>query len=227
VQDGAVTADEVTAPRHSGDRNGRESREVSDEAVRRLAEAVTRLSNDPIWFLDALTETVLAMKPISAQRLTKQQRDFLVESGDFTVESLAATSKWVDRGALQLGAVEAFLSNLVATLSLDEVCDFLELNEEAVETAFSEGRLYGVQISGRWRFPTWQFNVGSPEKLITGLSEIITIITPRKDWQSVAGFMATPQSGLVGDGRKTPVAWLRDGGDVDAVREIIESDDWR
>ena len=204
----------------------RESASVSDEAVRRLAEAVARLSNDPDWFLQALTEAVLAMTPISMVKRTKQQDSFLVESGTFTAEELAEAQMHVDRGALQLSSAGVFLSNLLRTMSFHEATGYLDLDEEAVRTAVAEGRLYAIKISGQLRFPAWQFNVGSPEKLIPRLTELIAVVSSRWDWQSTAAFLATPQSSLVAEGRKTPIDWLRDGGDIQLIRNIVESNGW-
>ena len=204
----------------------RESASISDEAVRRLAEAVARLSNDPDWFLQALTEAVLAMTPISMVKRTKQQDSFLVESGTFTAEELAEAQMYVDRGALQLSSAGVFLSNLLRTMSFHEATGYLDLDEEAVRTAVAEGRLYAIKISGQLRFPAWQFNVGSPEKLIPRLTELIEVVSSRWDWQSTAAFLATPQSSLVAEGRKTPIDWLRDGGDIQLIRNIVESNGW-
>jgi hypothetical protein len=206
--------------------DGRICPHISEDAVRRLAEAVAQLANDQEYFLKALTDFLLAMKPISRERLSANEVRFLIESGDFTAEEWAETSASVDRGSLQLSGAEAFLSHLNATMSIDNVTGFLGWDEEAVQAAVHEGRLYAVEISGRLRFPVWQFSLGSPGKLLRGLAEIIEVVMPRWGWTSVAGFMATPQLSLVAEGPKTPVAWLRDGGDVDAVRQIVESDDW-
>lgn len=223
-----MTESHSPAPADYADGTGSkpEAVHVSEDAVRRLAEAVARLGNDSEYFLQALTDMLLAMKPISRERLTESDVRFLIESGAFTAESWAETSASVDRGSLQLGAAEAWLSRLSATMSLDDVSGFLGWGEEAVRAAVAERRLYAVDISGRLRFPAWQFNIGHPNELIPGLTEVIEVVTPRWDWHSVAGFMATPQSSLVAEGRKTPVEWLRDGGDVKKVREIVESDDW-
>jgi len=199
---------------------------VSEATVRRLAEAVARLNSDSDWLLDALIETVLAMKPVSPSELTKQQEAFLIDSGEFTSQELASTQRNVAKGSLQLGAAEAWLSLLCATLSLKQVSGFLGWGEDAVRAAVSEGRLYGVRIAGRLRLPAWQFNIGSPEKLIPRLAEVIEAVSPRWEWHSVSAFMNTPQRDLVSEGRKTPVEWLRDGGDTDELKQIIESDDW-
>jgi hypothetical protein len=205
---------------------GRIGPTVSDEAVRRLAEAVAHLANDPDYFLQALTDMLLAMRPVTRNRHSEDEVRFLVESGDFTAETWAETSASVDRGSLQLSETEGWLMALFATRSLEDAAGFLGRSEEAVKAAVAEKRLYAIEISGRLRFPAWQFNVGSPEKLIPRLTEIIEVVTPRWGWRSVAGFMNTPQSSLVAEGRKTPVEWLRDGGDVNKVRQIVESGDW-
>lgn len=201
--------------------------QVSDEAVRRLVEAVAHLANDPDYFVQALTDMLLAMRPIPSNSLTKQHEQFLIESGAYTAEELDAAAREADRGALRLRVAETWLSQLLATISLEDATGLLEWTEEDVQDAVSDGRLYAIEISDRLRFPAWQFNVGSPEKLIPGLTEILDVVTPRWSWQSVAAFMSTPQSSLVAEGRQTPVEWLRDGGDVNAVKQIIETNDWR
>lgn len=216
------------APADSPDGTGSEpgAIHVSEDAVRRLAEAVARLANDPEYFLEALTDMLLAMKPISLEKLSDYEVRFLIESGAFSADEWAETSAAVDRGSLQLSTTEAWLLALFATMSVEDVTGFLGWDESDVTDAVADGRLYAIEISGRLRFPAWQFDVGSPSKLLPGLTQIIGLITPRWQWQSAAGFMATPQRDLVARGRKTPIQWLRDGGDVDDVREIVEASDW-
>jgi len=199
---------------------------VSEAAVRRLAEAVARLANDPVCFLEALTDMLSALKPISVEKLSDNEVHFLIESGACGAEGWVETSAAVDRRSLQLRTTEAWLLALFATISAEDVTEFLGWNESDVTDAAADGRLYAIEISGRLRFPAWQFDAGSPSKLLPGLTQMLGIITPRWDWQSAAGFMATPQRNLVAQGRKTPIQWLRDGGDFDDVREIVEASDW-
>ena len=156
-----------------------------------------------------------------------QQEQFLIESETFTAEELADTFRQVERGSLQLGSAQAFLSNLSATMSLSDAAGYLEWDEETVQAAVHEGRLYGVEISGRLRIPAWQLTIATPLKLIPGLTDLIEVVTPRWDWQSVAAFMATPHSNLFSEGRKTPAEWLRDGEDVEFVTEIVLASDWQ
>ena len=197
-------------------------------ALRQLGKAVDDLKADTPYILRALTEMLRALRPVSVEGSARKQRmRYLIETGVYTAEELGATVTAVDRGALQLRVAETWLSQLCTTMSLEETTGYLGWSEEAVQAAVSEGRLYGVDISGRLRFPAFQFNVASAAKLIPGLTDIIEAVTPRWDWRSVAGFMATPQSSLIAEGRKTPVEWLRDGGDVNDVKKIIEASDWR
>ncbi|MEC5151381.1 hypothetical protein [Cryobacterium sp. GrIS_2_6] len=203
-----------------------EALQVSDDAVWRLAEVVARLAIDPDYFLQALTDMLLAMEPNSREELPENEVRFLIESGAFTAETWATTSASVDKGSWQLRISEGWLLDLFATMSLENVTGFLGWDEGRVRAAVTDGHLYAFEISGRLRFPTWQFNVGSPVKLLPGLTEIIEVITPRWSWRSIAGFMATPQSELVAEGRQTPVEWLRDGGNVNDVRDIVEASDW-
>ena len=217
----------TTSAPTSANAEGRIGQPVSDEAVRRLASAVAHLANDSDYFLRALTDMLEAMTPVAQNRHIEAEVKFFIESDAFTPEEWAKTSASVDRGSLQLGTTETWLLSLFATKSMDEVTGFLDKSEEEVQSAVDEGHLYAIEISGRLRFPTWQFQAGSPERLLPGLTDIIAAVTPRWDWRSVAGFMATSQPSLVAEGRKTPAEWLRDGGDVDTVRTIVEASDWR
>ena len=202
---------------------------VSEDALQQLANAVARLStSDPAWFVQALTDRILAMTPVSRERrLGRNEVQFLIESGEFTAEEWAETSASVDKGSLQLGIAESWLSYLRATLSLKDVAGFLGKSEEDVHTAVAEGHLYAVEISGRLQFPVWQLNVSSPGKVLPGLTELIAAIGPRWRFETASGFMATPQEGLVAYGRQTPIEWLRGGGDISRVTEIVEASEWR
>ena len=217
----------MTPRDHAPDPAEREAQyRALDDAVRHLAQAIARLGNDPEYFIHALIEMLETIEPISRNRLTDNERRFLIESGSFTADELADAAASVDRGSLQLQSVEAWLVNLLATLSMDSVIDFLGRDEASVRRAVTDGNLYAVEISDQLRFPVWQFNFGSPSNLLPGLAEVIAVIVPRWDWRSSACFMATPQSDLFGEGRKTPAQWLREGGDVNDVQEIVEASDW-
>lgn len=195
---------------------------AAESNARRLVGALNRLTPDPEYVLGALADKVESMKPISKDRLTKSDREFLVESGAFSEQELSRVEAEVDRGSLLLATIQGWLLNLLDTLSLDEVVGFLDKDDSAVRRDVANGYLLAVEVSGQLRFPRWQFSLGSPDKRLPGLTSIIKATTAR-DWRSVASFMSTPQQDLAGEGRNTPAEWLRGGGEVTAVTNIVES----
>lgn len=208
-----------------GSGSGRTHSEAQD-ALQQLGDAIAQLGGDTNWIIRSLTEAILSMRPVSGEGLTEEQKRLLVELDAFTPEELAETMRDVDRGVLQLGAAEVFLSHLYGTLSLAEIAGYLGWTEEAARTAAAEGRLYAVQISGQFRFSAWQLSVSHEDKLLPGLAELIDVVAPRWSWQSVTAFMTSPQADLIIEGRQTPAEWLRRGGNINAVRAIAESEDW-
>lgn len=199
---------------------------TAEASAKRLANAVNRLSMNGQYILDALAAKLESMQPTSADRLTERERAYLIESGSFSKQQLSQSESKIDRGSLQLLTIQGWLLNLLDTLSLDEVGEFLNEDDDAIRREVTDGQLYAVEVTDRLRFPRWQFSLGSPDKRLPGLASIIEATATRWDWQSVAGFMSTPQPALTGKGSKTPVEWLRDGGDVSAVSEIVASTDW-
>jgi hypothetical protein len=181
---------------------------ASDDAVRRLVQAIGRLGNDADYFMDALTEKLLSMEPLlKPEPDDDADRAFLIASGSFSAAEYDAARRSVARGSLQLRVVESWFSSLAGTLSLKAMAGFL----------------YAVEISGRLRFPEWQLSLSSPGKLLPGLAEVIAADNPKRSWIVLAGLMGTPQEDLYGEGHKTPVAWLRDGGDVRRVTDVVMS----
>ena len=81
-----------------------------------------------------------------------------------------------------------------------------------------------MEISGRLRFPLWQFNAGSPTTLLHRLPELIKALNQRQ-WQSAVGLMRAPHRSLVAKGQRTPSQWLPDGGDIDDVIRIVVMSD--
>jgi hypothetical protein len=192
----------------------------------RLSAAIVGLNNDAEWFTSALAEFIESRRPISGERLTKQQRDYLIQSGDFTEQELLETEQQVDRGELQLSEIQSFLSPLLATMSLEGASGYLGLDEAQLRAEIAAGRLHAVEISDRLRFPTWQFSIGHAQRLIPGLQEILAAVPSDWSWISLAALMATPQQDLVGEDRMTPAEWLRHGFSSARVVALLESQVW-
>ena len=198
---------------------------VIDDDVRRLAEAVAGLANDPEYLTQVLPEMLLAVMSNSKNRLSKDAVRAFIESGGFTSEEWAEISISVDHQSLQLGETADWLTGIFDTMSVEDAAAFLEWEEELVKVAVASGQLYGVEVSGRLRLPIWQFKRGSPTTLLDRLPELLRALDGLR-WSSVVGFMKTEHLNLLKVGRRTPSQWLRDGGDIDDVIRIIVMSDW-
>jgi hypothetical protein len=198
---------------------------------RELAGFLTALNGlrlDSNYVLASLTELLSTFEPLPQDGLSPEDAKYLIESGTFTATELTAAQAEVDRGGLERNAIEAFLAHLLATLSLDEAAGFLGKSEPEVRAAVGAGDLHAVTIAGRLRFPSWQFHLNSPNKLLPGFDRhfLAALVARWPDWRSCASFMSTPQEDLVAEGRQTPTAWLGGGGDPEEVLEIVEAEDF-
>lgn len=201
---------------------------AENEAVRRFTDAVNRLTDDTAPLIDWFTEMLEAIKapPRPRTELTSDEVRCLVDAGAFTVLG-STTPSLAGRGNLKLEVTQGDFMNLQMTWSIGHLAGYLGREERDLLGAVAQGHLYAITVLGLPRFPTWQFDDERPGKLIPGLREIIEAVAPRWGWHSVAGFMAAPQSSLVAEGPKTPLAWLRDGGDINAVTAIVKEWDPR
>ena len=191
-----------------------------------LQDAITHLNADGDYVTRALTQTILAQRPISDEAgLTPQEVDFLVRAGALTPEAFEETSKRVARGDLPVGVVSTLLASLHQSLTAESAAQFLKLDAAQLEHAAASGELYAVEVAGQTRFPSWQFSLSSPGKLLPHLAEIIALLK-EKNWISVSGLMATPQPTMVTEGPQTPVEWFRGGGEIDALGRIVEGQNW-
>ena len=195
----------------------------SDEVVANFVDALNALGADSRYLLDSLAKFVWTLAPVRASGLSDERRDYLIETGDFTAEILAEAQEDIDRGGFQLSSIESWLPEMHQTLSLEGVTAFLGCDEDDVKRAVAEQRLHAVEIAGRLRFPAWQLSLRSPGQVLPHLQSFIPALDERWDWISISRFMNTRQEDLVAKGRKTPGAWLEDGGDPEAVRRIVQS----
>jgi hypothetical protein len=155
---------------------------VIDDDVRRLAEAVADLANDPEYLAQMLPDMLLAVMSNSKNRLSKDEVRAFIESGGFTSEEWAEISMSVDRENLQLGETADWLTGIFDTMSVEDAAAFLEWEEELVHVAVASGQMYGVVVSGRLRLPIWQFKRGSPTTLLDGLPELLRALGGRR-WE--------------------------------------------
>ncbi|WP_153302205.1 hypothetical protein [Microbacterium foliorum] len=199
----------------------------SEDVIQALADAITRLNGDGDFIARALTESLLSERPIEGEEaMSPQEINFLIRSETFTAEEFEELSLRVARGDLPARATSTLLASLNQSMSADDAAAFLDLTPTELRDFVSEGRLYAVNLEGHQRFPSWQFSLSSPGKVLPHLKEIIALLKG-KDWISVSGLMSTPQSTMVAHGKQTPVEWFRSGGDLDALEQTLQAQKWR
>jgi hypothetical protein len=195
--------------------------------MQRLADAITYVNGDGDYIAHVVADSLLAERPISDEPSpSRREVDFLVSSGAVTSEKLDETRTRVSRGALPAGAATALLANLHQTLSSQDAAAFLGLTIEDLGELVEAGGLLAVEVAGQRRFPSWQFSLGSPSKLLPHLGEIVALVADQ-NWRSIAALMATPQPSMVTEGQHTPIEWFRRGGSVDAFEQLLDLRDHR
>jgi len=219
-----MTNDNIPAPDPNPDRDDSKPGVIGDD-VRRLAETVAGLADDPEYLAQVLPAMLLSVISSSKHRLSKDEVRAFIESGGFTSEEWAEVSISVDRDSLQLGETADWLTGVFDTMSIEDAATYLDWEEDLVRVAVAAGQLYGVEVSGRLRLPTWQFKRGAPPALVDRLPELLRALDGRRP-SNVVGFMRTEHLRLLKMGRSTPSQWLREGGDIDDVIRIIVMSDW-
>lgn len=190
--------------------------------MQRLANAITYVNGDGDYIAHVLANSLLAERPISDEPSpSRREVDFLVSSGAFTPEKLDETRTRVTRGELPAGAATALLASLHRTMSSHDAGAFLGLTPDDLDELVEAGGLLAVEVAGQRRFPTWQFSLASPGKLLPHLGEVIALVADQ-DWRSVAALMTTPQPSMVTEGQHTPTEWFRSGGTVDVFEQLLD-----
>lgn len=195
------------------------------EPIARLVDAMASLGGDTDYLIDALTQKLRSLRPVSsASSLSKPEREFLIGSGAMTESELEGLMTAIWRGAVQLHEVQSWMYWILDTLSIEEAAGQLEMTDQELELAVRDRQVLSLTVAGRPRFPRWQF-VTSPEgRLLPGLTALIAQL-PSDEVLSSAAFMHAPMAELSGHGPRTPIQWLREGGDVEAVLELLRADE--
>jgi hypothetical protein len=197
---------------------------VSDASLLRLADAVSRLGHEGGWFVDALTEAMLALRPVNEGRLTPDQERYLVESGDFTYQELARAQRNVDRGELHYDTLQAWMTQVLSTVSLYEMAELLQWSKRKVSDAAARGKLYAIEIAGRPRFPIWQLSLDQESRLLPGLDQVLGSIREDQGWVAISMVMALPHNSLISGGRQSPVEFLHGGGNPGVIARLVSND---
>ncbi|PZE67368.1 hypothetical protein DEJ27_12145 [Curtobacterium sp. MCPF17_018] len=160
--------------------------------------------------------------------MTAEQARVLVESGSMTAEELAENEAEVARGELEISEYRTALEPIVASCGPRAVAELLKIDGADVAQLAVKGQLYAFSSGSLLRFPTWQFVDGdrADQRTVPGLADLVAGIPRSMHPASVLGFMHTPQDDLrVHGDRVTPLRWLKDGGDVQDVIDILPERD--
>lgn len=132
-------------------------------------------------------------------------------------------------GASAAAELEATCRELLrGAYTTAEVAKLIRLPEAEVRQRSEDRTLLAIDSGNEWRFPTLQFiGYGSRRELLQGLDQVLPALPESLHPLSVAGFLATPQPGLL---RKTqlvtPLEWLATGGDLQPVLDAAHAVQW-
>jgi hypothetical protein len=170
----------------------------------------------------AALRTLPAIKP-GAAALTAEEARLLDEAG-FVEDPVAFA-----QAAADIVAHTALLINTAYTGP--QVAALLGINESRVRQRRLAGALWAIESDGNWLYPAIQFEVnvktGKPDRQIRGLERVFQGLPAGLHPTAVAGLLRTPQMELQVDGRpRSILEWLRSGGPVEPVLELIAIADW-
>jgi hypothetical protein len=170
----------------------------------------------------AALKTLPAIKPGAASLTEDEVR--ILDAAGFVEDPVAFA-----QAAADIVAHTALLINTAYTGP--EVAALLGINESRVRQRRLARTLWAIESDGNWLYPTIQFEVnlktGKPDKQIRGLEQVFAALPAGLHPTAVAGLLRTAQTELQVDGRPLSIVeWLRSGGPVYPVLQLIEIADW-
>jgi hypothetical protein len=171
-------------------------------------------------FLAAL-KTLPAVRPWATALTADEAR--LLDDADFREDPQAYLAAGTEiAGHAGRLAVSAFTA--------EDVSSGLGISDSRVRQKRAAGELWAIADGQSWLFPLSQFDIdektGGPLRQVRGLAQVFKALPADLHPVAVDGFLHTPQPGLYHDRAQSPLDWLRDGGDVDAVVAAAAAADW-
>lgn len=117
----------------------------------------------------------------------------------------------------------------VTAFTAEEVAVGLGVGDSRIRQKRLAGELWAIPDGQSWVFPMLQFETtadSGPSRQVRGLDQVFKALPAGLHPVAVAGFLRTPQPDLFHDRPMTPVEWLRNGGDIDAVITAAANTDW-
>ena len=152
--------------------------------------------------------------------LTEEQEPFAVTSGAMTLEQWNDAQARVARGELARLERRTEREGLDGATTARDAANRLGVAPRSI--AFFPGDLFAFVIDGELRYPTWQFTGDRNKPVIPDLAQLVSAFDDDMHPSSIAGFMNTRQRDAELAGvHLTPVEWLRRGGDVELLADIL------
>lgn len=186
---------------------------------------LSRLLHDKYDLQIADLVAALQVMPVgrpSAAKLPQRDATLLDQAG-FTEDSAAYAQVVID--------AVAHTALLVTTAaSAREVATALGVNDSRIRQRRIARTLWAIDHNGQWVFPVLQFE-SDPKtgatRQIRGLDQVLAALPRDLHPTAVAGFLRAPHPDLALDEHpRTPLEWLRSGGDVARVLRLVEVADW-
>lgn len=189
---------------------------ATNDFTARLEVALDRRGN-PVT-ADALLDVLREASDSTTEALSAGEREFLLENTDLTDEDLTAEARALSQSVVARDRAAAQKQVRRSSLTTGQVASLLGRLDASVRRSKASGDLYALPSgAGRVvRFPRWQFEDGD---VVPGLRVIIPAFPQYTHPLSIQHFMTTPNESL---DQFSPVRWLFDGGEVDAVVALVD-----
>lgn len=169
----------------------------------------------------AALKTLPTMRPWATTLTADEAR--LLDDGDFQEDPDA----YVAAGAEIAGHAGRLA---VSAFTADEVKSGLGISDSRVRQKRAARELWAIPDGQSWLFPLSQFDTdektGGPIRQVRGLAQVFKALPADLHPVAVDGFLHTPQPDLYHGRAQSPLDWLRDGGEVDAVVAAAAAADW-
>lgn len=127
--------------------------------------------------------------------------------------------------------VTAHVARLLATAyDSEDVATGLGITHSQVALRRVARELWAIPDGSSWRFPACQFDIdattGRLIRQVRGLSRVLAALPVDQHPVAIDGFLHTTQSVLYRGRPRTPLEWLRGGGDIGAAETCAADSDW-
>lgn len=183
----------------------------------RLKKAADRL-HVPLDALVTAVEDSAALTPAGAEtpttHLSAEAEQALRDAGSLG----RAMPPFGERASTRTALLAARL--LADSYIVKEAAELLGVSPGRVRQRLKDRTLFGVQVDGEWRVPSFQFRDG---RQVPGLDKVLPRLPRDLSLSAVHGFLTRPNLDLQGDvDTVSPLDWLADLNDTSPVSRLAD-----